>query len=1086
LTREAVKDWQDDNGVEYGDYWGYFGPSSQAVYDSTCGTDVPPVDPPVTETKVSLAANTPAATTLVTSASHGSQALVPMVEFVFSNGTANNVKVTTLNLTRTGIAADADLANVYLYDGNTRLAEVTSVANRVYSFVDAGGLFSIPANSTKNVLVSADLANDAISGKTIALGIADVTHIVADGITFSGNFPINGNIMSMASVTDIGRLTVGTTVTAPASVDPGATDREVIRFDMVAENQNLSVDYIKFTNVGTIANTDLINLKLMDGATQLGNTLTSLSADNTAVFDLSANPLAITSGTTKSLTVTADIIGGSGRNFKLTIQRQSDIMVEDTNYGINVKPFTDSSNEIFTVIQPAAATNVNVGTLAINVDSASPSGNVALDSTNVELARFHFVAYGEAVRVLSLPVTISVTGGKNLRNVRLLLDGSQIGATQNISGTSATSFTFPASGDFGNSFIIPAGTTGKTLSIRADIKELDGTAIADTNTIVASLGAGSANAQGQITYTTIGTAAATGRTLTVATGALSAAKNLTVPDGSVTIPNAVKGATGEVIGSFVLTAGAGEAVNVSQIQLKDIVDNATVAATTHDAITDGTGRSITVGELAPFVVGETYYVELTATPATNYATIVVTAKTAASGLGALTATVSGTEGTMGEDAGITIRSAAGATDTLADTFQNLKLMMGTTQIGTTISSLTDTAATTYTFTPSNVISISAGQQAVFNVLADVKTGATTLSVNSDSDGIVALSGVTALGALTNTDAGITADTKLQNVYFAGTGSLAATVHPDTPIVQQLVLGDADANFAQFRLSEGSLGEHVNVSQIIIRATVSSEKHGVVNNVRLMAGETLLGTVASLAHIDATTGEATFSGLNLTVPKGSRANLTVKADITPFPGGTSNTDVTFDLHGFTATGDSSGSSIATDDSGNASQMKVYATKISAELDATSPVGLTGKSLDKEAAIFNVYNSSNAGDFDAILRDLAVNVSLSGTWGTTGDRHIRVYKNSVISANKLAEATFAGGDQLDNVAFENWDTSAAMTNVEIASGASVKLIVTVDTAQAPEDGTLTISIPATNGMKWFDGFTEITTVDDLPLTGGTLKF
>ena len=26
LTRAAVKAWQDGNGVEYGDYWGYFGP----------------------------------------------------------------------------------------------------------------------------------------------------------------------------------------------------------------------------------------------------------------------------------------------------------------------------------------------------------------------------------------------------------------------------------------------------------------------------------------------------------------------------------------------------------------------------------------------------------------------------------------------------------------------------------------------------------------------------------------------------------------------------------------------------------------------------------------------------------------------------------------------------------------------------------------------------------------------------------------------------------------------------------------------------------------------------------------------------
>ena len=36
LTRAAVKVWQDANDVEYGDWWGYFGPISQAKYDSVC------------------------------------------------------------------------------------------------------------------------------------------------------------------------------------------------------------------------------------------------------------------------------------------------------------------------------------------------------------------------------------------------------------------------------------------------------------------------------------------------------------------------------------------------------------------------------------------------------------------------------------------------------------------------------------------------------------------------------------------------------------------------------------------------------------------------------------------------------------------------------------------------------------------------------------------------------------------------------------------------------------------------------------------------------------------------------------------
>lgn len=40
LTRAAVKEWQDANDVEYGVWWGYFGPISQAKYDEVCVEEV--------------------------------------------------------------------------------------------------------------------------------------------------------------------------------------------------------------------------------------------------------------------------------------------------------------------------------------------------------------------------------------------------------------------------------------------------------------------------------------------------------------------------------------------------------------------------------------------------------------------------------------------------------------------------------------------------------------------------------------------------------------------------------------------------------------------------------------------------------------------------------------------------------------------------------------------------------------------------------------------------------------------------------------------------------------------------------------
>lgn len=128
---------------------------------------------------------------------------------------------------------------------------------------------------------------------------------------------------------------------------------------MTASNQNLSVSYIKFTNVGTIANTDLANIKLMNGSIQIGSTAAYLSSDGTAIFDFSSSPLAINAGTTVTLTIVADIVGGTGKNFRFTVQEQSDIAAKDINSNVNIKPYTTTATgaggNTFVIIQPLSS-----------------------------------------------------------------------------------------------------------------------------------------------------------------------------------------------------------------------------------------------------------------------------------------------------------------------------------------------------------------------------------------------------------------------------------------------------------------------------------------------------------------------------------------------------------------------------------------------------------------------------------------------------------------------------------------------------------------------------------------------------------
>lgn len=512
--------------------------------------------PTGTGLSVSLASNTAVGGSIVadSTSGDGAQAQASMLTANFAAGNDGDVSVTTVKVKRVGISADADIANAYLYDGATRVAEMTNISSNYISFVNASGLFIVSKGTTKAITVKMDLTNGTTAGKTIALAINAASDVVAGSAAISGSFPIMGNYMTTAQVSDLGKVTIAH-VSNSTTVDPGQTGFEVWKFSVAATDQKVSVNSIKVTNVGSVATTDLTNIKLMDGATQLGATAATLGVDGTVTFDLSANPLVVTAGQTKNLSVKADIVGGTTRTFRFSVQRSADIVAMDTNYGISLKP---NQTDSFSVVQASAATTINSGTLTISVDVASPTGNVAADYTDQELARFTFKAAGEAVKVSSLNASSTGSTAGGINNAKLYLDGTQVGATTDLSATASVAFTF------GNSFIVPAGAT-KTLVVKGEVKKAAGTSFTAGNQLQVSLVAGSSNAQGQTSMTSISTSAANGNTLTVQTGTLSTAANTGMAAATASLPTGVKGATNSKIASFTITAGSGEGADVSQI-----------------------------------------------------------------------------------------------------------------------------------------------------------------------------------------------------------------------------------------------------------------------------------------------------------------------------------------------------------------------------------------------------------------------------------------------------------------------------------------------------------------------------------------
>ncbi len=534
---------------------------------------VPPIVPSGTGLTVSLASDTPAAGPVVSDnagTSNGAQALAPVAKWNFTASADGAITVKTLKLIRGGISADSDVSNAYLYDGDTRVASNPSVSTTVLTFTNAAGMFTVPAGTTKAITMKFDIINSATSGKTINFRINAASDVITTGGTVNGSFPLQGNTYTTANVTDLGKLLMtSSSPSAAANVDAGQTAYEIWRYTWASSNQDIEVRRVAFTLVGSLIKGDLRQFTLYDGGTLVAGPVEDLSDSKTVTFVMTPG-FKITSGVSKTMSLRADIVTGSNHTFRASLQNAADVSIYDRNYNVYLK---EDGTDTFTIEQPnssgtAVDYTIAAGTLTVNKAADSPSGNVALAATGVTLGKFDFKANGEAVKISTLEVWLQsggITGTyANLKNGKLFVDGSQIGTTNTLSKTSTTSFSL------GNSLIIPAGAT-KTVSIVGDLVVNSGTAFATNDTLIVILDTGSSNGQAQTSLTSLNAPGAniSSNTLTLKSGTVTNALNSGYANSTVFSPTGVIGQQGTKIGSFVVTAGAGESVDVTQMVVKN-------------------------------------------------------------------------------------------------------------------------------------------------------------------------------------------------------------------------------------------------------------------------------------------------------------------------------------------------------------------------------------------------------------------------------------------------------------------------------------------------------------------------------------
>lgn len=524
---------------------------------------------------VALSPSTPAAGSVIAGGTgNGGQALVPFTTVNFTASSDGDVRVNTLKFKRTGISSDNNLTNLYLYDGNTKLTDGGSLSSGMVTFNSASGLFTVPAGTTKSITVKGDINETATAGQTIGFQLVVASDVTTNGGSVSGSFPASGNLMTVATVSDLAKVGVATS-SVPTSVDPDTQDVVVWQGTVFTSNQKVGLHYVKFTSLGSIQHDDLKNFKLYDGGTLVA-TVSAMNSNREVIFDLMSNPINFNQGQSKALKVLADVVKGSTRTYNFTIQESTDVVVKDHNYNVYVTPYVTGSYSSWVVLRMTTDTTIQSGSLSVSRANTSPTGNVSQDGTNVLVGKFELKATGEDMRVRNLNVRYNNVSGYDggLDNGKVFFNGVQVGSTKDLVHTGSVNF------DFGSSLIVSAGTTG-VLDVYADIRSATGTQI--TGSFNVSIEAGSSNVQkmSSLDYMSAPSSGVNANNLTISAASLAVAKQASYTDQTF-----VAGTQMAKIGSAVVTAGSAEGVNVTSFTVSSTALMA--ASTTNMMLKEGT------------------------------------------------------------------------------------------------------------------------------------------------------------------------------------------------------------------------------------------------------------------------------------------------------------------------------------------------------------------------------------------------------------------------------------------------------------------------------------------------------------------
>ncbi len=494
--------------------------------------------------------------------------------------------ITGLTFTRMGAGASGDWANVYLYDGDSRLTTGRSVSSSTNQAVFNN--LNLAVSGSKTLTLVGDLVTGgATAGNAHYFSLAAATDVVA-GTTVGGNFPVSGS-QFVISGSSSGSITLAAGST-PSNPKLGETGVELANFKLTAgTSEDISLRRLVLTNSGSASFANLPNLKIMTGGTVVAQNPVISGSTATFIF---AVPYVLGKGITRVFTVNGDIASGNRAGtdtIKLYVDQSYDVFATGNTYGSGVSVSGTFSGTQLTV---------QGGQLTFAFNGPS-TGDIAVGSNDAVLAKFAVTSVNRVeVRNLRMRIyassalsTTATTGeianitdckvknadtGVTITNQYDLSAWTNAGDDQTFTKTFTDRFEIAAGQTLNMALTcdvlstIPASMAGKSLKGTIDARVLGDIRNLDSNTDVA-------------VTDIVPASALVGHEQTVRVSGLTVGLASSPSSATVT-----KGSTASALGVN-FTAGSASDVKITQMKLRGLISidaDATTFGASESGVTD--------------------------------------------------------------------------------------------------------------------------------------------------------------------------------------------------------------------------------------------------------------------------------------------------------------------------------------------------------------------------------------------------------------------------------------------------------------------------------------------------------------------